>query len=119
MSAKKTADIAELNQARKEERAMKRRLVESGWHYLIFKGAHEPLHMRCAERMHAVRLTPTQALNDGCPTCKLMDAPTETVTVARLKADVAKQDAEHMKSLMKSRRRMVRGYGLDQYWGKN
>ena len=110
-------DIAAINAGREEDRKCQLELKDSDWHFLVYKGVHTPLHMRCPDRQHVVYLSPAQALSEGCPICAKMDAPPTTVTVARLKADVEKQDKSQLKSLNKSRRRMQRGgYGLDQYW---
>jgi hypothetical protein len=109
-----------INSVRDEEREAKQTLKDSDWDFLMFKGQHVPIHMRCPDRQHAVTLTPAQALTEGCPICKLMDAPPTTVTVSRLKRGVEKQDKEELKSLNKSRRAIARrsgnGYGLEQYW---
>lgn len=115
MKASDKAEIAALNHAVDVDRAAKRRLDDSDWHYLAFYTEHTEIQMRCPDRQHAVLLTPAEALSTGCRTCALMDGPTQTVSLARLKKDVDKQDEEHYRAIKKTRNKMRGAAGAERY----
>ena len=106
MKAEDKAYIQRMNDDVERNREMKMKLRDSDWHFLVYEGEHTRIHMRCPDRQHTVTLTPAEALSTGCRICALMDAPTETVSLARFKKDVELQDKEHLRSLKKTATKM-------------
>ena len=117
MKASDKAGIAALNQAVEVNKAAERKLKESDWYYLAFYTEHTEIPMRCSDRQHTVTLTPAEALSTGCPICNLMDGPTQTVSLARLKEDVDKQDEEHYRAIKKTRNKMRGTAQAERYVG--
>ena len=115
MKASDKAEIAALNENVDANKIAKKRLDDSDWYYLAFYTEHTEIAMRCPDRQHVVELTPAEALSTGCPICALMDGPTQTVSLARLKKDVDKQDEEHYRAIKKTRNKMRGAAQAERY----
>jgi hypothetical protein len=107
--------VADLNTGVDLGRKTETVLRMEGWHYLLFKGPNTPINLRCPDRQHITKLSPMQAIKEGCPVCALMDAPPTSVDVNRFKADVMKQDKILLKSVRRSMSKKRRGGGGERY----
>ena len=114
MSKTNQQKIKQLNADAALNRQTEQDLKEAGFHYLLFKGARSPINLRCPDRDHIHKMTPLEALSEGCPTCAIQNQP-ETVSLARLKQDVKKQDANLLKSVRKSQGKKRGARGGEKY----
>ena len=100
-------------------RSVQLKLRQLGFHCLLLKEPHTRIQFSCPKR-HEFHATPMQAINDGCPTCNLIDhvdnGPTETVSEADFKVAVAKQHKFLRDSLEQAKRKLRRAVPTAKYW---
>ena len=111
--------LIEAGVAKGDYLSVKQKLRQLGMRCQILKEPHVRIQFECKMR-HQFHATPMQAINDGCPTCNLIDlvdnGPTETVSEADFKAAVAKQHKFLRDSLEQAKRKLRRAVPTAKYW---
>ena len=101
--------LIEAGIAKGDYQSIKLRLRELGFNALVIKGAHTPINFRCRHR-HQWTATPMEAINEGCPTCNLVDHiandPAPVVSWDEWKKGVDKQH-KFLKDVLKTTKRRL------------
>lgn len=115
--------------ARHDYRALKLEMKRRGFSALLVREPHTPIKITCRAKPksnngygHEFTASPVQALNEGCPTCNLLDEiandPKPVVSFKDWEAGVNKQRKQINAMLEAARRKLRhrRPSASDNYW---
>ena len=113
--------------ARHDSRALKLEMKRRGFSALLVKEPHTPIRITCRARPesshgfgHQFTASPVQALNEGCPTCNLLNEiandPKPVVSFKDWEAGVNKQRKQINATLDAARKKLRHRRPTESYW---